>query len=246
MNTSISLADPAGAVFVVPPDFSPDDVHPDLWALAQLPGLLRDIDPEEFAAAVGDWPRSPTHAELEADLIEIRNGRGEATQDFGAETAAQSGRFDHCFITVLSLSAQRHPNTLRLISLAMLMAGVCGMHHKLKLMRPRPAQVWPGLLPLLPTPPHPAFPSNHAAQSYCTAEMLKAAFGAGSAFGPYLDQLAARISINRERAGLHFRSDTVSGQALGVALAARLASHPIVAAAAQELGGASAIPVPNA
>lgn len=130
---------------------------------------------------------------------------------------------------MLSLTPQRHISTQRLIALAMSVAGIYGMHWKLHYMRPRPAQVWPGLLPLLPTPPHPSYPSNHAAQAWLTCALLSQVHDGYPTLKHYLQDMAGRIALNRERAGLHFASDTAAGKELAGKLAGRLGALPFVA-----------------
>ncbi len=103
------------------------------------------------------------------------------------------------------------------------------MHWKLVYKRPRPAQVWPGLMPMLPTPPHPAYPSNHATQAWLTAGLLGLALNGHGVLTKYLDALATRIALNRERAGVHFATDSEAGRLLAKALTPRIAAHPLVA-----------------
>ncbi len=77
-----------------------------------------------MAGDVADW-RSLT-IDPEEDLFLARNGRLDANLDHGAEIVAQSARFDYCFTLVLSLTPLRHPDTFRLIALAMLLGGIHG------------------------------------------------------------------------------------------------------------------------
>ena len=122
--------------------------------------------------------------------------------------------------------------------------------------RARPAQVYPGIMPMLPTPGHPSYPSNHATQAKTVAELLKLAFPdvpgpgeddtrapthVGKIMGEYLDELADRIGANREKAGLHYRTDTLAGNMLGAKLAATLIAkskivQDLVNLASSELG----------
>jgi membrane-associated PAP2 superfamily phosphatase len=58
---------------------------------------------------------------------------------------------------------------------------------------------------------HPSFPSGHALQSWLIARCLtKVIYD----YKPHLKWLARRIAINRERAGLHYRSDTDAGYSI--------------------------------
>ena len=124
----------------------------------------------------------------------------------------------------------------------MLVAGIVGLHFKARFNRPRPVQLYPGLLPFLPTPAHASYPSNHATQAFTVAALLAQALDReNSGLKHYVDALAERIAVNREVAGLHYRSDTLAGQHIAGALAAQLATVPQVAAirdaAREELAG---------
>jgi membrane-associated phospholipid phosphatase len=80
----------------------------------------------------------------------------------------------------------------------------------------------PALLPPVPVPGHPSFPSGHATQATLMALAVREAMtpqGAAisadnAARASLLDTLAWRIGRNREIAGLHFESDSRAGAAL--------------------------------
>jgi membrane-associated phospholipid phosphatase len=89
------------------------------------------------------------------------------------------------------------------------------MHFKLKFKRGRPQQVFPGLVPLVPSPWHASYPSGHSLQSQLTALSLGEVMpGAKDA----LIALAKRIGENREVAGVHYPSDTVAGRKIAEAV----------------------------
>ncbi|MCB1342872.1 MAG: phosphatase PAP2 family protein [Pseudooceanicola sp.] len=203
------------------------DIHPDLWALAQIARVFRAIDPADRAleVAVGNW--GPPSDE---DFKEMLEPREVNLQYFLSEITDQSVVFDHYFYNLLSINPRSHPCTARLIALSIAVAGMVGMYYKLELHRPRPAQVLPGLFPFLPTPSHPSYPSNHATQSRTVSKLLSDAV-AGTAAAVYQNALAAlatRIGVNRERAGLHYASDTAAGNRLGDALADKLGALDFV------------------
>ena len=86
--------------------------------------------------------------------------------------------------------------------------------------RARPSQVCPALMPPVPVPGHPSFPSGHATQAMLMALCAEAALAKSTviiptplqdAWRPLLQTLAGRIARNREIAGLHFESDTNGG-----------------------------------
>ena len=65
-------------------------------------------------------------------------------------------------------------------------------------------------------PGHPSYPSGHSTQAHTVAGLF--ARRAPHLEKPLLD-VAARIALNREIAGLHFPSDSAAGRFLGVAFA---------------------------
>jgi hypothetical protein len=106
--------------------------------------------------------------------------------------------------------------------------------------------------PLVPTPPHPDYPSGHATDCAAAAAVLSGAFG--PALGPityvavdarppearrFPSVLAAaeECAASRLWAGVHFRSAQAEGQRLGRAIAARaLAALPPLPASATRRG----------
>jgi hypothetical protein len=75
---------------------------------------------------------------------------------------------------------------------------------KAEFMRARPAQVWPGIAPMIDTPAHPAYPSGHALQAYLIEHCVSEA---APAMSSALRELSAEVAVNRERAGVHWPSD---------------------------------------
>ena len=107
------------------------------------------------------------------------------------------------------------PATWKLIEAALHVGETVGLYFKNKYKRPRPVQIYPALMPLLLTPPHPSYPNNHALQSLLVARLVGAAV---PTLAKPLLFLADRIGHNREIAGLHFPSDRVASAALADAL----------------------------
>lgn len=83
---------------------------------------------------------------------------------------------------------------------------------KRKFNRPRPSAVLPALDPVVPVPWHTSYPSGHATQSTVIAGLLSRLKPSSS---ESLANLALRVGVNREVAGLHYPSDTLAGIALG-------------------------------
>lgn len=88
---------------------------------------------------------------------------------------------------------------------------VAVMHFKNKFKRARPWQIDPAIKPSIKFPLHPSYPSGHATQATAVAMAL-------SRIAPdckaELMQAAAMVGINREIAGVHYRSDTLEGERL--------------------------------
>jgi membrane-associated phospholipid phosphatase len=121
---------------------------------------------------------------------------------------------------LLAARAGHHRATFKLMHIANLVATLAAMHFKHKFQRPRPSQLCPALKPPLEVPGHASYPSGHATQAFLMAACLKEALTGSphAVAAPVLDALAARIATNREIAGLHYRSDTLGGQALAANL----------------------------
>jgi acid phosphatase (class A) len=83
---------------------------------------------------------------------------------------------------------------------------------KKKFNRPRPSFVLPALDTVVSVPWHSSYPSGHAAQSIVIAGLLSRL---KPDFAARLNNLAFKVGVNREVAGLHYPSDTTAGVALG-------------------------------
>jgi hypothetical protein len=77
--------------------------------------------------------------------------------------------------------------------------------------RPRPSSVCPGLMPAFGPPSHPAFPSGHSTQAWLMTFTLSVV---APEYKDQLEWLAERVALNRERAGLHYASDSRAGKFL--------------------------------
>lgn len=181
---------------------------PDLVALAVL---------AEFAAL--DWrtrialepPPAPDSAATTAELDELVRLAGELRAARAAEIAAQDDGFPAWWVQLLAI--QRRPGSplYELLKIAMRVGELTMVHFKLRFNRPRPQQLRPALMPLLPMPGHPSYPSGHMTIARL---MSKVAAGVVPALDGPLQALALRVGHNREIAGLHYPSDTAAGLSL--------------------------------
>lgn len=121
------------------------------------------------------------------------------------ELEAQRFGTERYFSKLLACSPEFRPVTHLVVLTCVQIGGLVASRFKLKYKRARPVQVWPVVRPLLPTPRHPSYPSGHALQCFLIAEVLGKTVPATA---PQLARLALRIAVNRERAGVHFPSDT--------------------------------------
>jgi membrane-associated phospholipid phosphatase len=80
----------------------------------------------------------------------------------------------------------------------------------------RPNQLDPSITTLFPNPNHPSYPAAHAALSVAQAAMLAYLFPRDAAF---FRSLAEEAAESRIWAGIHYRSDKISGLAQGESVA---------------------------
>ena len=113
-----------------------------------------------------------------------------------------------------------------------------GMYWKHHFQRARPVQLFPAVMPLILTPPHPSFPNNHSFQSHLIAYTVQAAFEepVAGAMHAQLMALADRIGNNRVVAGVHFPTDTDAGKFLARAMFPLLAELEFFARSAKPPG----------
>lgn len=114
-----------------------------------------------------------------------------------------------------------------LLTLVETETGYFVLREKREHARPRPNQVRPALRTLIRTPPHPSYPSGHAAQSAAIAGLLGAL---NPACAETYRTYAAGVGERREIAGVHFPSDTRAGVKMAEALLPHLLLAPRVAA----------------
>lgn len=81
----------------------------------------------------------------------------------------------------------------------------------------RPVTMDPTLATVFATPPFPSYPSGHSTQSSAAAEVMAELFPDRAA---HYRELGEQASLSRVWAGVHYRFDVVSGEALGMEVAA--------------------------
>jgi hypothetical protein len=92
--------------------------------------------------------------------------------------------------------------------------------------------------PMVPTPPHPEYPAAHGCVSGAVAETLRQFHGRGNVAFDFnstvtasthhyatVDELVEEVKLARIAGGMHFRTSTVDGAALGTAVAKWALAH---------------------
>jgi hypothetical protein len=121
--------------------------------------------------------------------------------------------------SIVGLQAHRHKWTLELVALSLSLASHVEMRFKHAFACPRPVELSPQIQPMIPTPGHASWPCGHATEAYMVSGILQALLPNGATYGEQLERQAARISVNRTVAGLHYQVDNAVGRLLGAALA---------------------------
>jgi len=131
-------------------------------------------------------------------------------QRFAAEIRAQADNPEMYWSNLLMIGAHARPMTASLIAVGMAVGSHVAMRFKGKFNVPRPSQVFPALMPMIMNPGHPSYPSGHALQAHLIKHILNDGVLNGTGMEKPIEQLAWRIGINREIAGVHYQMDTLA------------------------------------
>lgn len=115
------------------------------------------------------------------------------------------------WVSMLGVNNRAHYYTLVLMNLAVRIGQVVAVYYKKKYKRPRPSFICPGLLPAFGPPAHASFPSAHSLQSWLMSYLLAEVL---PHWNDQLEWLASRVAFNRERAGVHYPSDSAAGKVI--------------------------------
>ena len=126
-----------------------------------------------------------------------------------AEIVFQHDNAPGYWSALLALNPGHNMHAMILINLAVRIGQIVAAHYKWHFKRTRPSYVCPGLLPPFGPPSHASFPSGHSMQSWLLTLLLTEV---APSFKDQLEWLAKRVALNRERAGVHYRSDTDAGE----------------------------------
>ena len=194
-----------------PPDFITGAKYP---VKSWRPDLFALLGVAEFAKT--GWqskitsiePKAFTDPSEERDLLALQANDVRRAERF-SEILDQDGRLNVYFAHTLMVSPTAHPHTLRVLEMAYQIGGMIAVHFKDRWKRARPQQVCPVIMPIIPGPAHPSYPSGHSTQSHLIADALSLV---APRVGPLLKKLAARIAENREMA---FTSKATAKKARG-------------------------------
>jgi len=196
--------------------------------------------PADNTAAAAQVAWNFINGELDelVDLMEDDRAR------YMAESIDQADGIPGYFMHLLAMESAGKPHTLQLIKCGLAIGNLVYMHYKSRFRRVRPSTLCPGLVPPFGPPRHPAFPSGHSFLGHFIALLLLEIEGVaerygigllpdGSAVGTKptwatykaatdsaadldgpLFWLAARLAKNRERIGVHYRSDSLASRRL--------------------------------
>ncbi|MEX1166179.1 MAG: phosphatase PAP2 family protein [Hydrogenophaga sp.] len=170
--------------------------------------------------------RAPRKAQFKKQL-DLVAAYADLRPDRASEIVAQIPYPLAFWASVIGLHGHRHQKTLQLLDLAFGLAVHVAMRFKHIFAIARPVAFSPQIQPMVPTPGHGSWPSGHATEAFLTATLIENLLNVASRQGHHngtdsreqLQRLAARISVNRTVAGLHYPVDSAAGRLLGTALA---------------------------
>ena len=156
---------------------------------------------------------SPQTATEIRDLLDLMGSDTQAEQY--DNIMGEDVDFVGCFERLAFFDAQSHPNTSNLVQTMVVIGWTLAQYYKEYFGRIRPSALDARLQPIMRVPTHPAYPSGHATQCHLIMHALQEVVpDPSNKIGTGLTDLASRISVNREIAGVHYHSDTTCGQTL--------------------------------
>jgi membrane-associated phospholipid phosphatase len=169
------------------------------------------------------------------DLAEVRSFSDNRThvQDSIAKFWASPGGFSNVAqaytneiatreIDKFHLDELRAAHVLAVMNMAAMDAFIASHDAKYTYWFIRPPQADPGIVPDIPLPNHPSYPSNHASVTGCAMAVLAAFFPSDA---DYLNGLADQAGISRIYGGIHYRFDMDAGFRLGRTVAKYALQH---------------------
>jgi hypothetical protein len=200
------------------------------------PALLAGLAATEFAGQAAQWRPIDaavlTNAEtgwngntaahqtfIDGELAVLQQLMADDRERYLPEILGQADNAPLYWYSLLDMGGGEKPGTSGLISFCTRIGEMAALYFKHKYKRVRPSYLCPGLLPPFGPPRHPAFPSGHSLTGHLTSQLLSRIPNLGARYGNELQWLADRVAKNRERAGLHYASDSACGKLIGQAIA---------------------------
>lgn len=190
------------------------------------PEYLELIDQSGSYLAAG-WQQNiiltppPGHKDTLAEVDEIIRLKP-LRADYQQEILAQRHDMVFTFFAALDLSIEDNPKTEFLLKTTLREVALVTMHFKHHYSRARPWQYTDEIAPTIKPPGHPAYPSGHSTESHTLAIILSDIYPEKQSL---LLAVADQISLNREIAGVHYKSDSVAGEILAPQIVKSLKSN---------------------
>ena len=155
-----------------------------------------------------DPPNMPGGLAMQAELKYLVDCQINLRPSALAEIFAQNQYFQPYFVNQLGISSASHPSTYLMLKMAARIGELVMVFLKAQWNAVRPSQIYPRLFPPIAVAPHASYPSGHSLVGHMMAATATAIV---PQMGLAPGELATRIAVNREIAGLHFPSDTSAG-----------------------------------
>jgi hypothetical protein len=191
---------------------------PDVRCLLYLTEFIRETDWDTIAADIAaerpellDWQSDKPNYEafVSSEIRQLQQLMQTDRERYMGEIVAQHDNAPGYWVSLMAVNNDQHFDTLVVMNLAVRIGQIVAAFYKDYYKRPRPSFVSPGLLPAFGPPAHASFPSGHSIQSWLLSLFLEEA---APAYRDELYWLAERVAFNRERAGVHYESDTKAGR----------------------------------
>jgi hypothetical protein len=144
---------------------------------------------------------------------------------FAATAQAYSNQIAAGEIAKFHLDERRAAHALALANMAAMDAFIACHDAKYTYWLIRPPQADPGIVPDIPLPNHPSYPSNHSCVTGSAMAVLAQLFPSDA---DSLNGLADSAAISRVYGGIHYRFDARVGLELGRKIAAYALAHDVV------------------
>jgi hypothetical protein len=185
----------------------------DFEATLKAEKIPNDPDVPNQGSLILDWDLGTAAGEtfIKNELDYLLQLREDERDRYMPEISGQADGAPGYFMSFLGIEQGERPFTTALIAVALRAGEAVAMSFKLKYKRIRPSMLAPGLLVPFGPPAHASFPSGHATQCMLVALALKRIKFVDDHYGDQLVWLARRMAKGRERAGLHYPSDSYCG-----------------------------------